>query len=305
MRAAIGDAAFAAAWAAGRAATPRWWSPSALGDAAPPAASRGRPRADQSGGPADRREREVAALVARGLTNREIARELVITEGTVGVHVEHILAKLELRSRTQVAAWVIRREPGRRRRADLRPPGGYGLLQGSARPGALLMPGGAPPPRVDGAGRTGPHQSPQGGTQMTASQTRTAAQMVAEAKGRVENLTPVQVASELAAGRPLLVDLREPEERAQTRHHPRGGGRPAGDAGVLRRPGQPLPPGGIRSGPAHDPVLRQRRPLGAGRRRPSASWGTPASPIWTAASRPGAPTGATSSPSRASGEGRP
>jgi rhodanese-related sulfurtransferase len=51
---------------------------------------------------------------------------------------------------------------------------------------------------------------------MTASQIRTAAQMVAEAKGRVENLTPLNVASELAGGRPLLVDLREPEERAQT-----------------------------------------------------------------------------------------
>ncbi|HEX2515957.1 MAG TPA: LuxR C-terminal-related transcriptional regulator, partial [Chloroflexota bacterium] len=58
--------------------------------------------------PLTRRERQVTALVAQGLTNREIARELVITEGTVAVHVEHILAKLQLRSRTQVAAWAIR-----------------------------------------------------------------------------------------------------------------------------------------------------------------------------------------------------
>jgi DNA-binding NarL/FixJ family response regulator len=48
-------------------------------------------------------------LVARGHTNREIARELVITEGAVGVHVEYILAKLQLRSRTQVAAWAFQR----------------------------------------------------------------------------------------------------------------------------------------------------------------------------------------------------
>ena len=51
----------------------------------------------------------MAALVARGLTNREIARELVITEGTVGVHVEHILAKLELRSLMQRCCGVIQR----------------------------------------------------------------------------------------------------------------------------------------------------------------------------------------------------
>ena len=110
VRAAIGDAAFAAAWAAGRAADPQAVAAGALGDAAPPAAAgtaARRPPAD----PLTRRERQVAALVACGLTNREIARELVITEGTVGVHVEHILAKLELRSRTQVAAWVIRRDP--------------------------------------------------------------------------------------------------------------------------------------------------------------------------------------------------
>jgi rhodanese-related sulfurtransferase len=50
---------------------------------------------------------------------------------------------------------------------------------------------------------------------MTVSETRTAAQLVAAAKTRIENLTPLQVAAELAAGRPLLVDLREPEERAQ------------------------------------------------------------------------------------------
>lgn len=53
------------------------------------------------------REREVAILVARGFTNRQIAEALVITEGTAGSHLEHILAKLGFRSRAQVAAWAV------------------------------------------------------------------------------------------------------------------------------------------------------------------------------------------------------
>jgi predicted ATPase/DNA-binding CsgD family transcriptional regulator len=53
------------------------------------------------------RELEVAALVARGLTNRQIAAELVIAEGTAANHVKHILARLVLDSRVQIAAWAI------------------------------------------------------------------------------------------------------------------------------------------------------------------------------------------------------
>jgi DNA-binding NarL/FixJ family response regulator len=52
------------------------------------------------------RERDVARLLAAGRSNREIADALVITEGTVEVHVKHILSKLGLRSRAQVAAWA-------------------------------------------------------------------------------------------------------------------------------------------------------------------------------------------------------
>jgi DNA-binding NarL/FixJ family response regulator len=55
-----------------------------------------------------RREREVAALIARGLTDREIAHALGITEGTTGIHVVHILSKLGFRSRTQVAVWAAK-----------------------------------------------------------------------------------------------------------------------------------------------------------------------------------------------------
>jgi DNA-binding NarL/FixJ family response regulator len=61
------------------------------------------------------RELEVAALVARGLTNRRIAEELVITEGTAASHVKHILAKLVLDSRVQIVAWAM--EHGLRRHA--------------------------------------------------------------------------------------------------------------------------------------------------------------------------------------------
>jgi DNA-binding CsgD family transcriptional regulator len=51
------------------------------------------------------REWETASLVAIGLSNRDIAERLVISEGTVEVHLKHIMAKLECRSRTQVARW--------------------------------------------------------------------------------------------------------------------------------------------------------------------------------------------------------
>jgi two-component system, OmpR family, sensor kinase len=56
-----------------------------------------------------RREREVATLVAEGLSNAEIAERLVLVEGTVANHIEHILRKLELRNRAQIAAWTVER----------------------------------------------------------------------------------------------------------------------------------------------------------------------------------------------------
>lgn len=53
-----------------------------------------------------RRETEVAALLARGLTNRQIGDALVIAEGTAEKHVANIMAKLDVTSRAQVAVWA-------------------------------------------------------------------------------------------------------------------------------------------------------------------------------------------------------
>ena len=68
------------------------------------------PPVTSPGNPVDRlsrREREVAALITRGLTNRQIADALVIGERTVHTHVANVLVKLDLTSRTQIAAWGV------------------------------------------------------------------------------------------------------------------------------------------------------------------------------------------------------
>ena len=54
------------------------------------------------------REREVAALVAEGLTNRDIAKRLFISERTVDGHLEHLREKLAVNTRSQIATWVVR-----------------------------------------------------------------------------------------------------------------------------------------------------------------------------------------------------
>jgi non-specific serine/threonine protein kinase len=54
-----------------------------------------------------KREREVAAMVAAGMTNRQIADRLFIAERTAEGHVERIRNKLGVRSRTEVATWAV------------------------------------------------------------------------------------------------------------------------------------------------------------------------------------------------------
>jgi adenylate cyclase len=60
-------------------------------------------------GPLSAREREVAVLIARGRSNRQIAEELVIAERTVAAHIEHIMTKLDFASRTQIGVWAAER----------------------------------------------------------------------------------------------------------------------------------------------------------------------------------------------------
>jgi predicted ATPase/DNA-binding CsgD family transcriptional regulator len=55
--------------------------------------------------PLTKREREIAALVAQGLGNREIAERLVLSKRTIDAHIEHIFGKLGFSSRVQLAAW--------------------------------------------------------------------------------------------------------------------------------------------------------------------------------------------------------
>lgn len=71
------------------------------GDEAPP------PHAMRAADGLTPREREVAELVARGLTNPQIARALVLSERTIDSHVEHIRSKLGVRTRAQIATWVV------------------------------------------------------------------------------------------------------------------------------------------------------------------------------------------------------
>ena len=61
-----------------------------------------------AGGNLTERELEVLLLIARGMSNREIAKELVVSEKTVKTHVSNILAKLHLADRTQAALYAVR-----------------------------------------------------------------------------------------------------------------------------------------------------------------------------------------------------
>jgi DNA-binding NarL/FixJ family response regulator len=67
------------------------------------------PPPEEPMGKLTRRKQDVALLVARGFTNRQISTELGTSERTASNHVASILRKLGLRSRTQIAGWVAER----------------------------------------------------------------------------------------------------------------------------------------------------------------------------------------------------
>lgn len=103
LRKALDAAAFDAATRAGRALTLEQAVAYALHDSSssgPP------PPAKEASAPLTRREREVADLVAEGMTNKEIAARLTISRRTAEGHVDRILTKMGFTSRAQVAAWV-------------------------------------------------------------------------------------------------------------------------------------------------------------------------------------------------------
>jgi len=89
---------------------PAWTDPSRLA-----AFTGSGPRQDNGGAhrgptPLTPREHEIVMLIAQGLSNREIADELVISPATAARHVANILAKLGFSSRTQVASWATRHD---------------------------------------------------------------------------------------------------------------------------------------------------------------------------------------------------
>jgi predicted ATPase/DNA-binding SARP family transcriptional activator/DNA-binding CsgD family transcriptional regulator len=104
------EAAWEAVWAEGKAMAPERAVQYALSEEAPAPPTTRAPEAPPSSTQPialSRREEEVALLVARGLTNRQIAAEISVSEHTVANHVAKILRKLSLNSRSQVAAWAV------------------------------------------------------------------------------------------------------------------------------------------------------------------------------------------------------
>jgi two-component system, NarL family, nitrate/nitrite response regulator NarL len=59
-------------------------------------------------------EQRILERIAAGLSNKLIARELAIAEGTVKVHVKHLLRKLNFRSRVEAAVWAVANQRGER-----------------------------------------------------------------------------------------------------------------------------------------------------------------------------------------------
>jgi DNA-binding NarL/FixJ family response regulator len=118
IRAALGDAAFTEAFRHGQALTYDDALAYALDGPRQPAPT---PHED-TWTPLTRREHQVADLIAQGLSNKDVATRLVISQRTAESHVEHILTKLGFTSRAQVASWIIEHLSGPRLPRGARPP---------------------------------------------------------------------------------------------------------------------------------------------------------------------------------------
>jgi DNA-binding NarL/FixJ family response regulator len=82
--------------------------PGAAAATAAPAADVPAANVPAEAGGLTRREAEVVRLVAQGLNNRQVAREMVVSEATVKTHLNHILAKLAMQDRAALIAWAWR-----------------------------------------------------------------------------------------------------------------------------------------------------------------------------------------------------
>ncbi|MCP2242686.1 ATP-binding protein [Lentzea aerocolonigenes] len=109
VRQALGDRAFQAAFDRGAGFGPDQTVAYALGEK-PTTATPAAAVTAHAGTQLTRRERQVAELVAKGLTNKEIAAQLVITRRTAEGHVASILSKLGFSTRTHLSAWIVQQE---------------------------------------------------------------------------------------------------------------------------------------------------------------------------------------------------
>jgi non-specific serine/threonine protein kinase len=118
VRAALGEARYRSCWERGYALRYSQAVAAALEDATPADgnAPRAASRADTD--ELSARELEVARLVASGMSNPAIAADLFLSAATVKTHVSHILGKLGLQSRVQLANWVAANDPGPETPAD-------------------------------------------------------------------------------------------------------------------------------------------------------------------------------------------
>jgi predicted ATPase/DNA-binding CsgD family transcriptional regulator/DNA-binding XRE family transcriptional regulator len=106
-RARLGEVGFQQAWASGESLSVEQAVALAMAVPEPPHGLEYPSGKDKAASRLTPRELTVARRIARGLTNKQIAADLVIAEGTADRHVANILGKLGFGSRTQVAAWVV------------------------------------------------------------------------------------------------------------------------------------------------------------------------------------------------------